>query len=69
MMDFIAKTNNAIAKFESLVHQIQKNSNNIYERLESFENALLFKEPTPKGPDVLPTCKVLAIGALFSSVI
>lgn len=57
MFDFIAKCNNNIGKFESLVHQIQKNANDIKERLTSMEVTNLFSEPDRKF-DQLPSCKV-----------
>jgi len=48
----------AIAKFESLVNQIQKNAKDINQRLQMIENANLFKGAQPKYPDMLPSCKV-----------
>lgn len=57
MFDFIAKCNNSIGKFESLVHQIQKNANDIKERLVAMEATNLFREPERKF-DQLPSGKV-----------
>lgn len=57
MFDFIAKCNNSIGKFESLVHQIQKNANDIKDRLTAMEATNLFREPEKKF-DQLPSCKV-----------
>lgn len=57
VFDFISKCNNSIGKFESLVHQIQKNANDIKERLTAMESTNLFKEPERKF-DQLPSCKV-----------
>ena len=48
----------AIAKFESLVNQIQKNAKDIDQRLLMIENANLFKSPPQKYADILPSCKV-----------
>ena len=47
----------AIAKFESLVNQIQKNAKDINQRLMMIENANLFKTAPRKHPDILPSCK------------
>lgn len=47
----------AIAKFESLVNQIQKNAKDIDQRLKMIEGANLFKSPPQKYPDTLPGCK------------
>ncbi|XP_059165934.1 dynein axonemal heavy chain 10-like isoform X2 [Physella acuta] len=55
--DFIAKCDSAIAKFESLVNQIQKNARDINQRLKMVEHANLFKAPKPKFPGHLPGCK------------
>ena len=57
VFDFIAKCNNSIGKFESLVHQIQKNANDIKDRLTAMEATNLFREPEKKF-DQLPSCKV-----------
>lgn len=48
----------AIAKFESMVNQIQKNARDIKQRLHVIEHANLFKSPKPKFPGHLPDCKV-----------
>ncbi|XP_064619187.1 dynein axonemal heavy chain 10-like isoform X2 [Lineus longissimus] len=55
--DFIAKCGSAIAKFESLVNQIQKNAQDINLRLLMIENADLFKKPPPKIGEDVPGCK------------
>ncbi|XP_021370512.1 dynein heavy chain 10, axonemal-like isoform X1 [Mizuhopecten yessoensis] len=55
--DFVLKSGAAIAKFESLVNQIQKNAKDINQRLVMIENANLYKGPVPKYPDMLPSCK------------
>lgn len=57
VFDFIAKCNHSIGKFESLVHQIQKNANDIKDRLNSMESTNMFKEPEMKF-EQLPSCKV-----------
>ncbi|XP_060580911.1 dynein axonemal heavy chain 10-like isoform X1 [Ruditapes philippinarum] len=55
--DYCHKCEQAIAKFESLVNQIQKNAKDINQRLVMIENANLFKSPPQKYPDTLPGCK------------
>ncbi|XP_076453104.1 dynein axonemal heavy chain 10-like [Babylonia areolata] len=55
--DFVVKCESAMAKFESLVNQIQKNARDINQRLNMIENCNLFKFPAPKAPDTLPGCK------------
>ncbi|XP_052801261.1 dynein axonemal heavy chain 10-like isoform X3 [Mya arenaria] len=55
--DYCHKCEQAIAKFESLVNQIQKNAKDIDQRLHMIENANLFKSPAPKYADHLPGCK------------
>ena len=68
MFDFIAKCNNSIGKFESLVHQIQKNANDIKDRLTAMEATNLFREPEKKF-DQLPSCKVsLCINCMLPSL-
>jgi dynein heavy chain len=62
--DFILKCGSAMAKFESLVNQIQKNARDIDQRLGMIENCNLFKFPAEKAPDTLPACKVCQ-NALF----
>lgn len=58
-----------MAKFESLVNQIQKNARDINQRLNMIENSNLFKFPTPKAPDTLPGCKVrTATAQLFDTL-
>ena len=48
----------AIAKFESLVNQIQKNAKDINQRLRMIEAAALFKKPSPKLGEDMCSCKV-----------
>ncbi|PVD32839.1 hypothetical protein C0Q70_08286 [Pomacea canaliculata] len=55
--DFLVKCESAVAKFESLVNQIQKNAQDINQRLSIIENSNLFKFPPPKAPNTLPGCK------------
>ncbi|NWX18280.1 DYH10 protein, partial [Aegotheles bennettii] len=52
--DIIFKCTQAIRKFESLVHQIHKNSEDISNKLLSIESTNLFKFPLPKNGDELP---------------
>ena len=47
----------AISKFESMVNQIQKNSNDINSRLQAIQTACLFKPPETKYLE-LPSAKV-----------
>uniref|UniRef100_A0A8C2R8N1 AAA+ ATPase domain-containing protein n=1 Tax=Capra hircus TaxID=9925 RepID=A0A8C2R8N1_CAPHI len=47
----------AIGKFESLVHQIHKNADDISSRLTLIESINLFKYPAPKSEDELPGVK------------
>ncbi|XP_050408300.1 dynein axonemal heavy chain 10 [Patella vulgata] len=54
--DYVSKCQSAIAKFESLVNQIQKNARDIHQRLGMIENANIFRSPQPKN-DMLPSCK------------
>ena len=58
--DFIAKCQQAIAKFESLVNQIQKNAKDINLRLKMMEDTDLFKYPVKNiaGGEYLPSAKV-----------
>ncbi|KAL3856163.1 hypothetical protein ACJMK2_010948 [Sinanodonta woodiana] len=55
--DFCLKCEQAIAKFESLCNQVQKNSKDIAQRLQMIARANLFKQPPMKYPDILPSCK------------
>ena len=55
--DFIGKCQQAIAKFESLVNQIQKNAKDINLRLQMIEETDLFKYPPPKFGTILPSAK------------
>ncbi|BFZ18669.1 hypothetical protein BsWGS_21707 [Bradybaena similaris] len=55
--DYISKCEQAIAKFESMVNQIQKNARDINQRLHVIVHANLFKSPKPKFPGHLPDCK------------
>ena len=45
--DFINKADQALAKFESLVNQIQKNAKDIENRIEMMERTNLFQYPEP----------------------
>ena len=58
--DFIGKCQQAIAKFESLVNQIQKNAKDINLRLKMMEDTDLFKYPikNTSGGEYLPSAKV-----------
>ncbi|XP_025020180.1 dynein heavy chain 10, axonemal, partial [Python bivittatus] len=47
--DYITRCTQAIGKFESLVHQIHKNSEDILNKLLLIESANLFKSPPSKG--------------------
>ena len=55
--DFIGKCQQAIAKFESLVNQIQKNAKDINLRLQMIQETDLFKYPPPKFGTILPSAK------------
>ncbi|NXP14261.1 DYH10 protein, partial [Thinocorus orbignyianus] len=55
--DFIAQCKRAIKKFESLVHQIHKNSEDIKNTLLFIESTNLFKFPLSKNGDELPKVK------------
>ncbi|XP_023576433.1 dynein heavy chain 10, axonemal [Octodon degus] len=55
--DYITRCRQAIGKFESLVHQIQKNADDISSRLTLIECINLFKCPATKGEDELPGVK------------
>ena len=48
----------ALAKFESLVNQIQKNAKDIDVRVERIKEAQLFKRPPAKIDGSLPSVKV-----------
>lgn len=52
--DYITRCRQAIGKFESLVHQIQKNADDISSRLTLIESINLFKYPAPKSGEELP---------------
>lgn len=52
--DYITRCKQAIGKFESLVHQIHKNADDISSRLTLIESINLFKYPAPKSEDELP---------------
>lgn len=52
--DYIGRCKQAIGKFESLVHQIHKNSDDISSRLAHIESVNLFKYPAPKSDEDLP---------------
>ncbi|XP_045152663.1 dynein axonemal heavy chain 10 [Echinops telfairi] len=55
--DYIVRCKQAIGKFESLVHQIHKNSDDITSRLTLIESINLFKYPIPKNQEELPGVK------------
>uniref|UniRef100_A0A8D1PEF2 Dynein heavy chain tail domain-containing protein n=1 Tax=Sus scrofa TaxID=9823 RepID=A0A8D1PEF2_PIG len=55
--DYITRCKQAIGKFESLVHQIHKNADDISSRLTLIESINLFKYPAPKSEDELPGVK------------
>lgn len=52
--DYIARCKQAIGKFESLVHQIHKNADDISSRIMLIESVNLFKYPSPKNEEELP---------------
>ncbi|XP_019604311.2 dynein axonemal heavy chain 10 [Rhinolophus sinicus] len=55
--DYIARCKQAIGKFESLVHQIHKNADDISSRLTLIESIDLFKYPAPGSGEGLPGVK------------
>ncbi|NXW05009.1 DYH10 protein, partial [Fregetta grallaria] len=55
--DFIVRCTQAIRKFESLVHQIHNNSEDISNKLLFIESTNLFKFPLSKNGDELPKSK------------
>uniref|UniRef100_A0A8B9QA73 Dynein axonemal heavy chain 10 n=1 Tax=Apteryx owenii TaxID=8824 RepID=A0A8B9QA73_APTOW len=55
--DFIVRCTQAIGKFESLIHQIHKNSEDINNKLMLIESTNLFKFPPSKNGDELPKVK------------
>ncbi|XP_028911199.1 dynein heavy chain 10, axonemal isoform X3 [Ornithorhynchus anatinus] len=55
--DYIIRCSQAIGKFESLVHQIHKNAEDINSKLFLIETASLFKFPSPKSGNGLPGVK------------
>ncbi|XP_073737373.1 dynein axonemal heavy chain 10 [Callorhinus ursinus] len=55
--DYITRCKQAIGKFESLVHQIHKNADDISNRLMLMESINLFKYPAPKSEEDLPGVK------------
>ncbi|NXN76105.1 DYH10 protein, partial [Himantopus himantopus] len=55
--DFIVRCTEAIRKFESLVHQIHNNSEDISNTLLFMESTNLFKFPLSKNGDELPKAK------------
>ncbi|XP_053061953.1 dynein axonemal heavy chain 10 isoform X4 [Acinonyx jubatus] len=55
--DYITRCKQAIGKFESLVHQIHKNSDDISSRLTLIESVNLFKYPAAKSEEELPGVK------------
>ncbi|KAM5237710.1 dynein axonemal heavy chain 10 [Ctenodactylus gundi] len=55
--DYITRCKQAIGKFESLVHQVHKNAEDITSKLALIETVDLFRYPTPKCEDELPGVK------------
>ncbi|KAI5945034.1 Dynein heavy chain 10, axonemal [Manis javanica] len=55
--DYITRCQQAIGKFESLVHQIHKNADDISTRLTLIESINLFKYPAPISNKELPGVK------------
>ncbi|XP_039327853.2 dynein axonemal heavy chain 10 isoform X2 [Saimiri boliviensis] len=55
--DYITWCKQAIGKFESLVHQIHKNADDISSRLALIESTNLFKYPAAKSEEELPGVK------------
>ncbi|XP_075852592.1 dynein axonemal heavy chain 10 [Microcebus murinus] len=55
--DYLTRCKQAIGKFESLVHQIHKNADDISSRLTLIESMNLFKYPAPKSEEELPGVK------------
>ncbi|XP_021567645.1 dynein heavy chain 10, axonemal [Carlito syrichta] len=55
--DYITRCKQAIGKFESLVHQIHKNADDISSRLILIESVNLFKYPAAKSESELPGVK------------
>ena len=62
--DFIVRCTQAIRKFESLVHQIHKNSEDISNKLQFVESTNLFKFPLSKTGDELPGKSYILISRL-----
>uniref|UniRef100_A0A2K6F6K2 Dynein axonemal heavy chain 10 n=1 Tax=Propithecus coquereli TaxID=379532 RepID=A0A2K6F6K2_PROCO len=52
--DYLTRCKQAVGKFESLVHQIHKNADDIASRLVLIEGMNLFKYPAPKSEEELP---------------
>lgn len=52
--DYITRCKQAIGKFESLVHQIHKNADDINSRLTLIESVNLFRFPIAKTEDGIP---------------
>ncbi|XP_054851851.1 dynein axonemal heavy chain 10 [Eublepharis macularius] len=55
--DYIIRCTQAISKFESLVHQIHKNADDMTNKLTLIESTNLFKSPPSTGEDTLPGVK------------
>ncbi|XP_070572584.1 dynein axonemal heavy chain 10-like isoform X2 [Ptychodera flava] len=55
--DYISRCEQALGKFESLVNQIQKNAQDIDQRLKIMEYADLFRGPPIRFADTLPSAK------------
>lgn len=56
--DYVLRCEQAITKFESLVNQVQKNAQDIQDRLKVIEGIKLFKQPPSKQGYELPEAKV-----------
>jgi hypothetical protein len=52
--DYITRCKQAIGKFETLVHQIHKNADDINSRLTLIESVSLFRFPVAKTADGVP---------------
>ncbi|XP_044296574.1 dynein axonemal heavy chain 10 isoform X1 [Varanus komodoensis] len=55
--DYILRCSQAIGKFESLIHQVHKNAEDMSNKLSLIESTNLFKSPSSKGDDYLPGVK------------
>lgn len=52
--DYVIRCTQAIGKFESLVHQVHKNADDINNKLLLIESTNLFKSPLQKNAEELP---------------